>query len=189
MRLVRRLAQAFPEARFVHLVRDGRGCAMSMSRHYGFRMALVAMQMTEVLGVDPYESPDRRWADDLSDELANFLPERFDAQAFRDYETPLPLAGHYWSGEIVAGLRELASLPSGQVLTLRYEDFLSTPNQSLGRLLEFAGATHDPAWVARVASAVRPSPPAWERLDPRARRALEEACRPGFEALDGLYSS
>ena len=57
LRIVARLARAFPDARFVHLVRDGRDCAVSMSRHFGFRMALVAAQLTEILGVDPYESP------------------------------------------------------------------------------------------------------------------------------------
>ena len=53
LRLIRRLAAAFPGARFVHLVRDGRGTAISMSRHLGFRMAFVAMILTEILGVDP----------------------------------------------------------------------------------------------------------------------------------------
>ena len=53
LRVVRRLRAHFPEARFVHVVRDGRNVALSMSRHYGFRLALVASQMTEILGVDP----------------------------------------------------------------------------------------------------------------------------------------
>lgn len=187
LRIVRRLTAAFPDARFVHLVRDGRGCALSMRRHFGFRMALVAMQMTEILGVDPYESPDRTWVGDLPDELVPFLPEHFDPVAFRAWTPAVALAGHYWSGEIRAGLRELAELPAGRVLTLRYEDFLDAPEATTGRLGAFVAGAEDPAWARRVAATVRRSPPAWAALDPAGRRALEDACRPGFAALGGLY--
>jgi putative sulfotransferase len=87
LRIVRRLLDAFPDARFVHIVRDGRTTAMSMSKHHGFRMALVALQLTEILGCDPFESADRSWLADVPDELVPFLPEAFDAEAFRRYET------------------------------------------------------------------------------------------------------
>lgn len=188
LRLVRRLAATFPGARFVHLVRDGRDCAISMSRHYGFRMALVAMQLTEILGVDPYESPDRTWENDIPDELVPFLPERFDADAFRDYETPLPLCGHYWSGEIMAGLAELAELPAERVLTLRYEDFLAHPRDALARLVEFLDpGSVDGAWIERTAAVVRSARSAYKTLPPRALAQLTDACAPGFAALDGLY--
>lgn len=187
LRVVRRLAAAFPGARFVHLVRDGRGCALSMSRHLGFRMAIVAMQMTEILGVDPFESPDRTWVGDLPDELEPFLPESFDAAAFRAWAPPLPLAGHYWSGEIEAGLRELAELPEDHVLTLRYEDFLDDPVATITRLVTFIGDPPDEAWVRRVAASVRRAPPSWQALAPAEQRALEAACRPGFAALGALY--
>jgi hypothetical protein len=188
LRIVRRLIEAFPNARFVHLVRDGRDCALSMSRHHGFRMALVAMQLTEILGVDPFESSDRSFVDDVPDELARFLPEDFDAEAFRRYATPVPLCGHYWSGEIMAGVRELAALPSDRVLTMRYEDFLARPEASITRLASFLGPDMvDEAWVRAIAATVRPS----ERssiLEPAERRALDDACRPGFAALGDLYA-
>jgi hypothetical protein len=187
LRIVRRLAEAFPGARFVHLVRDGRACAMSMSRHFGFRMALLAMQLTEILGADPFESNDRTWAGDLPDELVPFLPESFDGEAFRRHETPLPLTGHYWSGEIMSGLRELAALPAERVLTMRYEDFLSSPTSSITALLEFLGVPADEAWVRRTAAMVRPARSAWETLPASELQPLQDACRPGFAALGGLY--
>jgi hypothetical protein len=91
LRLVQRLRQHFPEARFVHIVRDGRDTALSMSRHLGFRLALINAQLTEILGVDPFENPDRRFESDLPDELVPFLPERFEAETFRNFQTALPL--------------------------------------------------------------------------------------------------
>lgn len=188
LRIARRLARAFPDARFVHLVRDGRDCAISMSRHYGFRMALVAMQLTEILGVDPYESPDRTWERDIPDDLVHFLPERFDPAEFRRYETPLPLCGHYWSGEIVAGLAELAELPEERRLTLRYEDFLARPHETISRLIEFldpGGA--DAPWIDRAAATIRSARSAYRELAPRTLAQLTDACRPGFAALGDLY--
>lgn len=187
LRIVRRLLDAFPGARFVHIVRDGRTTAMSMSRHHGFRMALIALQLTEILGCDPFESDDRRDLADVPDELAPFLPEAFEAEAFRTYETPLPLCGHYWSGEIMEGVQVLSSIAADRVLTLRYEDFLATPKLAIARLIEFVDGRVDATWVDDVAAMVRPATTMLDELDRRERAALEDACAPGFAALGGLY--
>ncbi len=185
LRIVGRLQASFPAAKFVHLVRDGRNCAISMSQHLGFRMALIAMQLTEILGVDPWESADRSGEGDLPDELFGFLPEHFDRQAFLDYTTPLPLCGHYWSGEMLAGLRELSTLAPERVLTLHYEDFEHSPHATIARLFEFIGDRVDDEWIDRMAARVRPARSRWTELDPRDLRALTDACEPGFAALAG----
>jgi hypothetical protein len=189
LRVVKRLAEAFPGARFVHIVRDGRTAAMSMRKHYGFRLALIGMQLTEILGCDPFESADRTWLADVPDDLACFLPEQFDADAFRRHDTPLPLCGHYWSGEIIAGTHELAQLPAERVLTLRYEDFLAEPRANITRLIEFLDDQPvDAAWLAEVAAMIRPARSAIADLPAHELAQLEEACRPGFEALGALYA-
>lgn len=185
LRIVTRLQRAFPDARFVHLVRDGRDCALSMSRHPGFRMALIAAQLTEILGVDPYASADRTGEADLPDELLAFLPERFDRAAFIDYRTPLALCAHYWSGECVAGIRELEAIDPCDRMLLRYEDILDAPVQTLGRLAEFLGPDRDCAgWVARAAATVRTPRSSWRSLPARVLDELEAACAPGFAAID-----
>ncbi len=190
LRAVHRLAQAFPQARFVHLVRDGRDCAASMSRHFGFRMVFIALQLTEILGVDPFESTDRTWVADIPDEIFPLLPEHFDGEAFRRYVPPLPLCGHYWSGEILAGLAELSALSAERVLTLRYEDFVTTPREAVTRLAAFLlpGASED-AWTDRTIASVRPSPFSWTQLPAEERLQLEDACRPGLTALRTLYAA
>jgi hypothetical protein len=188
LRVVHRLRAAFPDAKFLHLVRDGRACALSMSRHLGFRMAVLAMQLTEILGVDPYASTDRTWIDDLPDELLAFLPERFDAAAFRSHSIPLPLFGHYWSGEIVQGLAELADLPEDRVLTMRYEDFVETPAAAIARVGELFGeGVRDDGWVERVVARVRRTSASFDGHGAAELRALDDACAPGFAALGGLY--
>lgn len=185
LRIMGRLLQHFPEARYVHIVRDGRNTALSMSRHLGFRMVFAAFQMMEMLGVDPFESSSRRWEEDLPDDLASILPERFTREAFLNFETPPPLCGHYWSGEIMDGLRHLEELPPERVLTLRYEDFLENPAEACRRLNDFItqGERHD-QWIEEAVALVGRGRSAWQSLDARAKRELEKACAPGLKALE-----
>jgi len=186
LRIVHRLVDAFPDARFVHLVRDGRDVARSMSRHAGFKLMFIAAALTEILGVDPFESADRRYAGDIPDDLAGFLPEAFDAAAFRAYRAPLELCGHYWSGEILAGTRTLAALPPDRVVTLHYEAIVARPADELSRLAAFVDpAPVDAAWLSQAAALVRPSAPR-SALAPDAQRELDHACAPGLAALEAL---
>lgn len=184
LRIVQRLVTAFPEARFVHLVRDGRDTAISMSHHIGFRMALVGFQLVELLGVDPWESDDRSEAEDLDDDLAALLPECFTAEAFTRYDISPSLCGHYWSGEIRRGLAVLRALPPERVLTLRYEDLLADPHRSVTRLGEALGlGAIDPRWLEASVAMVGRGRSAFRSLAPAVRRELEHACAPGFAAL------
>lgn len=182
LRLIARLMRWFPDAKFVHIVRDGRDCAISMSRHYGFRMALVSMALTEILGCDPYESLDRTWEGDIPEELIDFLPERFDPLAFERYQTPIPLCGHYWTGEIIAGLRELGELGGGRLLTLRYEDFLQQPERAFESFAGFL-EIRDEGWSTRLIETIRGPRHHHTELPSKERHALEQACAPGFAAL------
>jgi hypothetical protein len=184
LRMVPRLAKMFPDARFVHMVRDGRDCALSMSKHYGFRMALIELQLSEILGVDPFASNDRRNAGDLPDELATFLPECFDAESFREYVPPPPLCGYYWSSEIKAGLAELRELGEERVLTIHYEDLLATPSATLERLAGFMDRTLvDREWIGSCAGLVRVPRSNHRSLPNHELAELEHACRGGFDAL------
>jgi len=186
LRIVQRLADAFPDARFVHLVRDGRDVARSMSRHAGFKLMFIAAALTEILGVDPFESADRRYAGDIPDELAGFLPEAFDAAAFHAYRAPLALCGLYWSGEILAGTRALAALPPDRVLTLRYEALAARPSDELHRLAGFIDPEPvDGAWLARAAAMVRPPAPR-PATDPATQRELDQACASGLAVIETL---
>jgi putative sulfotransferase len=184
LRIAHRLLQHFPDARFVHIVRDGRDTAVSMSQHTGFRMVFSSFQIMETLGIDPFETDARPFQDDLDAELAALLPEHCTREAFLAYPTPPPLCGHYWSGEIIEGLAAIGGLDTDRLLTLRYEDFLASPRQTVRRLGEFSrrGAL-DSAWVEAAAASIRPPRSAWRQLASKLRDQLEVACAPGFAAL------
>lgn len=187
IRIIERLHQHFPSARFVHIVRDGRNCALSMSKHYGFRMVMLSFQLTEIMGCDPFEDNNRAGVEDLPDDLYPFLPEHFDSGAFREYDAAPSLYGHYWSGEIIQGLEVLSRLPGEQVLTLHYEDFLTDCITTTSRLIRFIDPTlADDNWLRQVRGLIHPARSAWENLPEKEKGFLQAACNPGFAALEAF---
>lgn len=190
LRIVHRLFEAFPRAKYIHLVRDGRNCALSMEKHLGFRMAMLVFQMIEILGVDPYLSNDREFADDLPDELVDFLPENFDPEVFRKYNaTQASLFGHYWSGELLQGLETLQKIPEEQLLTVSYETLLASPESTFYRIIEFlAPELVDHDQIREVCRLVGRPRSNWESLPERERELLVRSCEPGFAALQAHLS-
>jgi putative sulfotransferase len=180
----------FPEARFVHLARDGRDAAISMQGHLGMRLYFVMSSIAQYLGADPLESGDRTHVDRVPEELRRFLPEHFDAEAFRAFRMPLPLCAAYWSFQVEHGLKELSKVPASRLLTLCYEDFFSDPKRQLDTLAAFLGDEFvDEEWSTRCAATVRKPKSTWRDLPQETIRTLTEACRPGFERLQaaGVY--
>jgi hypothetical protein len=184
LRAVPRLAKSLPEARFVHIVRDGRDCAISMSKHTGFRMMMACTVMSQILGYDPFDTDQRRGVEELPDELYHLLPEHFNAEAFAKLDVPSTLFGHYWSGQMMRGLKTLAELPAERVLALHLEDILAQPEPWLNRLVEFIDPESvDEDWVRKAVSTIRPVRSSWRKLPAREQSALTDACLPGFQAL------
>jgi hypothetical protein len=184
LRAVPRLAQSMPDARFIHIVRDGRDCAISMSRHTGFRMMMAATMMTTILGYDPFDCDNRAGTEDLPGYLYRLLPEHFDVNTFHNMDAPPALFGLHWSGEIKRGLNALAELPRERVLTLRFEDILADPAPCLRQLIAFiAPELVNEEWVRRSAEMVRPVRSSWQRLSSQEQAALTGVCRPGLAAL------
>ncbi len=182
--IINEVYASFPEARFIHIVRDGRDTALSIHNHIGFRLFIMGTMLTEMLGVDPYISAERTHLDRIPAPLQAFLPENFDAEAFRSYRIPLNTCGALWSQQIDSGLRVLGQLPKERVLTLRYEDILTEPTQHIERMADFLGEEYrDPHWVKQCAAMVRKPRHSWRDLPPDDARELSSACQPGLDML------
>ena len=182
VRVVQQLAQSFPEARFLHLVRDGRNCAISMSRHILFRMALICFQQIQ------FQTDDRTGISNLPEKLYRLLPENFTTEAFWDYNMSPVLFGHYWSEEIKLGVNALDQLPQERVKTLYFEDFYNNPVPQVKALAEFLDdqvllTSEVENWMQQSAAMVGKSRSQWEDLLPQEREELHQACLPGFELL------
>ena len=180
-----RLLREFPEARVVHVFRDGRETAISMSRHYLFRLIAATMLKLRSFGFDAMTSlaRGRHW-ERLSfrlEPLTRVLcaPERLPWDRLT-----LPYFGTLWSAMIERGSRMLGGFPAGRLLNVRFEDVQAEPDAQIRRLARFIGPDlEDEAWLRAASAIPRPTPSKFEKLGAADRAALAEACRPGLERL------
>lgn len=191
VQLVPRLRQWFPEARYVHLYRNGPDCALSMSRHLGFRFAPILHRLRRHLGEDPYTDPYAEPAAatlaKLPAELRPFLPHALEVEAIRQFRIPLAEFGKIWSIQTTAAVPELAKLPAGSLLNLSYDRLLGDPERELRAFAEFSALPDAEAWARKVAQDVDPSRHGGTASLPAdARAVLERACEPGMDALRTL---
>jgi hypothetical protein len=128
------LKEVFPNARFIHLIRDGRAVAYSLlrvrwwPRHRTWWSGATPQELVDA-GSDPYAVSARNWVEDV--------------QAVR------------------AGLRRV---PAGQLLELRYEDLMADPLGQVRRITEFLGLQFTPCFEAAVRGLqLRERPVAWKR--------------------------
>ena len=111
------LLSMFPDAQFVHVIRDGRAAVESLLRVDFWR---------EKGGMDaPF------WANGL------------DAGSIHDWEKsgkdPVVLAAHQWKRIIEATRDEACALVENQYLEVKYEDFVASPQLITSNILVWAG--------------------------------------------------
>ena len=178
------LRRAFPYARFVHLFRDGPDCALSMSRHTGYRFITQLLEMTELAGVaSPSElTPERVAA--LPPHLSALLTERFDPALILERPLPVTRFGALWSRLVAEGIENLSAVPEEVCTALSYERLLAAPHTELARLARFLDVDPLPAWLDKGATMLDGSRRgAALRLPPGELAALRESCAPGTAAL------
>lgn len=182
--LVQPLSHFFPDAKFIHVFRDGREFALSASRFPLMRMGLISAMFKRRFGTAPYLAPTYQAPEDLPAAWRGLLPESFDVDVFQQFELPLEPIGAAWSEMIAVGLGMLETLPAERVLHVRYESILDAPRDELQRIVRFMDPKlDDPAWLAQAAGQVRKNPIKWLNLSPDERDRLEAACAPGMALL------
>ena len=176
----RRLMGLFPEARVVHIHRDGRDTALSMSNHPAFKAGPGLMRKLQRMGLDPYGG-------DPIPNINPFTLLRFrfvNMQKMMRQGAVLEAYGDLWSRMILSSRAYLSSLPPDRFLSLRYEDVLRNPRGKLRELIAFI----DPSmvnedWLDAAARIPRPNPSRFSSLDAETQRRLTDACAPGLQAL------
>jgi hypothetical protein len=139
------LSAAFPTARFLHLIRDGRAVAYSLTRVDWWEDGVVWW----------YGDTPRRWRERGGD--------------------PWELAATHWVRELASISGGLGVVAPERQLELRYEELVGEPVAVLRRVADFAGLADDPGWVAELSRLRYPNKnEAWrERLAPAERDRVE----------------
>ncbi|MGW7594859.1 sulfotransferase family protein [Streptomyces rubiginosohelvolus] len=176
--------RAFPEARFVHLYRHGPDCAVSMSRHFSFRMIPMLWEMAIHCGLETPRQLTPQHAAQLPPDLAPLLSDRYDPALVWDRPIPIGAFGTLWSETIVDGLKKLDEVPAEQRTALSYETLLEEPEKELIRLAEFIGVEPHRDWLdASIAHLDGGRPGAASKLAEEELTSLLESCSPGTRAL------
>lgn len=168
--LIPDLAALFPEARFVHLVRDGRKVAGSYFRKladecYDDRSTAILRAHVENAGTVPAPPPEKKywWP----------LPRHDDpiANAFRGFDQFERIAWH-WSEINRVILNDLLSVPQTQRAFVRLEDLREHP-EAVRKLFEFLGLQCRDELVAMFARPHNVNRPEDRLLDEHQRVAFD----------------
>jgi putative sulfotransferase len=182
--LVQALSHFFPDAKFIHVFRDGREFAVSAHRFALTRMGMISAMFKRRFGSAPYLTPAYEAPEDLPPAWRGLLPESFDVQVFQNFALPIEPIGTAWSEMVAIGLGMLKKLPAERILHVRYESMLDAPHVELQRIVRFMDpGLDDPAWLAQAAGHVRKNPAKWVSLPGDERMRLEAACAPGMTLL------
>ncbi len=171
------LREFFPEARFLHIHRDGHEAALSMREHAAYRLAislLYQLPQDETPAIADLRGIDTEGAPAEDDPISRMLASR----------PPVEYFGRYWSQELLHGFRALTKLDAAQYTEVRFEDLVSRPKEVMRTIGEFFELDDGPDWVERAAALVRGIPPTrFDSLPPEEQERLAEACRPGMTLL------
>jgi len=182
--LAAKLLRLFPDARVVHVFRDGRDTALSMLNHHNFRVLVAAIHRARRLGIDPCD----RFLADRGSRLDYWMQQiafRFMDVARLTEDSPSVVdLGAFWSRLIQTGERVFRHLGPDRRLDVRFEEVQSSPRDQLRRLIRFIDPSlEDESWTEEAAGMIRPTRSKFTTLPPEQQRLLTEACAPGLKLL------
>jgi hypothetical protein len=187
---VSQLRRAFPEARFVHMYRNGPDTALSLSRFVLARILEITAIAAAAAKLPPRSSPEVIEA--TRPEFKGMLTPPYDIERVMAYPIPLEVFGRTWSSMTCTGLTALQRLPAGTLADIRYEDLLGPGLEpELTKLAEFIGVSAPAQWLGTARSMIDRSRAGSARaqLDPESYAALRAACDRGEQAIAAIGST
>jgi hypothetical protein len=131
---LRLLHSLWPKAVFLHLIRDGRDAAVSMSQHGGFQRL-------------------------LSCRIPNWVPlsldKRYEIVYNSDSNHSIQDYLELWSLRVRRTIEEASHLPQGAYTEVRYEELLRDPNVTLRTIMEFFQIESSEEWRSAAIRLIR----------------------------------
>ena len=180
-----KLLREFPDARVVHIFRDGRETALSMRGHYLFRLIVATLNRVRKTSIDPFFLMRRKrlwerasaWMEILLPVLVQPGNLSLDELTNADFAA-------LWSEMILLEAKIRMDIPEERYLAVRFETLQTEPRDQLRRLIRFIDPSlEDEEWLREAAAIPRPTPSRFARLGAREQAAITAACRPGLEML------
>lgn len=145
----RYLQAVFPDAKFVHIHRDGRAVANSLV-HVGF-----------------FDGTMASWA------WGPMRPE-FEQEYLESDRAPIVLAAIWWKTLVDFIEPAMAELPPDRGTTVRYDALIARPEETMAELAAFSGLDASPTFRRRVQQFhISGSDDKWKRLPEADQRLLE----------------
>lgn len=183
--MVKQINRLWPNAKFVHIHRDGREVAMSIRNFMPLRVFLHTWQRLRLIGVDLLKTPFRYSDSQMVNTFAPLISSIMPTEQFLDRE-PSPIeTGRFWSAMIEQGLKDLSAIAQSRIHTMTYTDLVERPKDTLSDFLDFAAPDlpKEP-WLDQASKLPKKNEPKWTSLPPDQITALEEACAPGMKLLE-----
>ena len=175
----------FPDARVVHIYRDGRDTALSMHGHYLFRLIAATLKQLGRSGVDPLALMRRKgvW-DTVSPWLTPLVSAVVRPEKLPFDELTVLDCAALWDAMVDLAHQSLGDLPPDRLLSIRFEDVQADPESHVRRLIRFIDPSlESEEWVSKASAVPRQTIPRFRKLAAEEQAALTACCRSGLERL------
>ncbi len=168
------LANRFPKAKFVAILRDGRDVTLSMQGYKPARLLVWFWKRARSVGLNIFD-PQRHigsarwiaWAEQLAGPV---LPIRHILNTPPSIED----AAGCWSDMFTQGATQFMTLPSERQLVMRYEDVTADPRAALMQMSAFLDLPKNEQWLTFGASVPKRFPPRYLSLSTDDQRRLAD---------------
>ncbi len=166
------LVEFFPGAKFLHIHRDGRECALSMNEYTILRVAVAVMNG---LAGDIEFSYDGLTALEL--DHSDMMDELFKV------DVPLQMLGQYWGEQIQRGYAALDQIAPENYFEIRFEDLVTDTRAVLTDIADFLDIGRG-AWIDEATALSKGMPTLrFPQLDSGTQSVLEDACSEAMALL------
>lgn len=178
-----KLIKLFPDARMIHVYRDGRDTAMSMSRHRNFQVLIAGIKKCGTL----YNT--RREFLKTQNSRLDVWMQRIVFSALsveRLLKVPVTLEDYaaFWNDLIHVGQEVLSTLPEDRLLNVKFEDMQQAPREELRKLIHFIDPSlEDESWLNQAATIPKRTSSSFLKLPEAEQASLTRACESGLRLL------